>query len=334
MKKLAVAGATGAVGEEVLAVLEQRNFPLESIRLFASERSVGTKVKFGNAEHEIENLANTDFRGIDVIIFDTPDDVARRFVPIARDAGCIVIDNSSAFRMDPDVPLVIPEINPDEIKKHRGIIANPNCTSAIALMALWPLHKEFGVTRVSGTTYQAVSGAGVAGTQQLERETREYVQKWGMSIIPAPVFPYRILFNVIPQVGEFSANGDTDEEKKLQREGRKIMGHPRFQVSLTCARVPVMRAHTIDMLAFFKKPVSVQRARDVLRSASGVELKDDPERGKYPMPLSAAGKYNCEVGRIRKPSAFRNALRVLVSGDQLLKGAALNAVQIAELLLK
>ncbi|MCE9541022.1 aspartate-semialdehyde dehydrogenase [Candidatus Kaiserbacteria bacterium] len=329
MTKLAVVGATGAVGREVLNLLTIRNFPLTELRVFASSRSAGSNVHFRGNDLIVEDLAGADFSTVEIAIFDTPDDVAAKYAPIARDAGCIVIDNSAAFRMDDDVPLVIPEINGRLLEKRSGIIANPNCTTAIGLMGLWPLHKEFGLERVFGSSYQAVSGAGESGIAQLNRETREYVTGVAEEI-GVPAFPHPILRNVIPHIGRFDANGNTSEEMKFEREGRKIMNLPHFSSSLTCVRVPVMRSHSVDMIAFFEKRVSVRRAHDALREASGVTLKDDTAKGLYPMPLTATESFDCEVGRVRMVPGFQKALHLFVSGDQLWKGAALNAVQIAE----
>lgn len=335
MKKavVAVVGATGAVGGQVLRLLEMRNVPIKTLRVMASSKSAGKKISFRGVEHVVEDLATADFRGVDFAIFDTPDDVAKKYVPTARDAGCVVIDNSAEFRMDADVPLIVPEINADAIASHKGIIANPNCTTAIGLMALWPLHKEFVLEGISGATYQAVSGAGEPGIAQLEREVRRYVTGKVEEPVGSPAFPRQILFNLIPHVGSFDADGNSSEERKFEREGRKIMGLPLFTSSLTCVRTSVMRAHSIDMTAFFEERVSVRRAHDALRGADGVVLKDDPAAGVYPTPLTATESYDCEVGRIRIVARSNKALHLFVCGDQLWKGAALNAVQILEFII-
>ncbi|MBA2744250.1 MAG: aspartate-semialdehyde dehydrogenase, partial [Chthoniobacterales bacterium] len=244
-------------------------------------------------------------------------------------AGAVVIDNSSAFRMEPDVPLVIPEINGDDARDHRGIIANPNCTTAVSLMALYPLHLAFGVRRVFASSYQAVSGSGSRAIAELKRQVAE-----GNANTPAraEVYPHPIAFNVLPHVDSFLKTGYTKEEMKMQMEGRRIMHLPDFRASVTCVRVPVYRAHSVAISAEFERPVSLHEAREVLRQAPGLDLVDEPAHNRYPMPITAAGRDNCQVGRLRLDCAFENGLAFWVSGDQLLKGAALNAVQIAELL--
>ena len=274
-------------------------------------------------------LAPDSFRGIDLALFSAGTAVAREFAPIARDAGAIVIDNSSTFRMEPEVPLVIPEINGDDAKLHRGIIANPNCTTAVALMAIYPLHRVFHVQRVFAASYQAVSGSGARAIAELKEQVRAASENRPAR---AEVYPHPIAFNVLPQVDAFLESGYTKEEMKMQNEGRRIMHHPEFCASVTCVRVPVYRAHSVAVSAEFSEPVSVERAREVLAKAPGLELVDEPARNRYPMPLQVAGKDNCEVGRVRRDCALENGLAFWVSGDQLLKGAALNAVQIAELL--
>jgi aspartate-semialdehyde dehydrogenase len=326
---IAVVGATGAVGIELLRVLERRAFPVASVRAFSSQRSVGKSVEFQGEKIPVAELGHDSFRGIDIALFSAGTQVAREFAPIARDSGAVVIDNSSTFRMEPDVPLVIPEINSDDVKLHRGIIANPNCTTAVALMAIYPLHRVFNVTRVFASSYQAVSGSGARAIAELERQVRALADKRPAQ---AEVYPHQIAFNVLPHVDIFLDDGYTKEEMKMQNEGRRIMHHPEFRASVTCVRVPVYRAHSVAISAEFAQPISVERAREVLAKAPGLELVDDPARNRYPMPLHVAGKENCEVGRIRRDCAFDNGLAFWVSGDQLLKGAALNAVQIAELL--
>ncbi|PZR78185.1 MAG: aspartate-semialdehyde dehydrogenase [Chthoniobacterales bacterium] len=326
---VAVVGATGAVGTEVLQVLERRSFPVASIRALTSKRSAGKTIGFGDEFVDTEELTTSSFRGIDIALFSAGGAVSRDFAPIARDAGAIVIDNSSTFRMEPEVPLVIPEINGGDVKEHRGIIANPNCTTAIALMALYPLHRAFHVTRVFAASYQAVSGSGARAIAELEQQTHAIAEK---RPVEAETYPHQIAFNVLPHVDSFLEDGYTKEEMKMQNEGRRIMHHPEFRASVTCVRVPVYRAHSVAMSAEFREPVSVERAREVLAKAPGLELVDEPGRNRYPMPLHVAGKDNCAVGRVRRDCALDNGLSFWVSGDQLLKGAALNAVQIAELL--
>ncbi len=326
---VAIVGATGAVGAELLKVLERRSFPVASIRALASAKSAGKNVSFRNQPVPVEELREDSFNNIDLAFFSAGGERSRKFVPIARDAGAVVIDNSSTFRMDPDVPLVIPEINPDDVKKHRGVIANPNCTTAVALMAIYPLHRAFGVERIFAASYQAVSGSGA----QAIAELKDQVQASAEDRAPtAKVYPHPIAFNVLPHVDVFLESGYTKEEMKMQDEGRKIMHLPEFRASVTCVRVPVYRAHSVAISAEFEKPVSVDQAREVLAKAPGLELVDEPHNSRYPMPLEVAGKDNCQVGRVRRDCALENGLAFWVSGDQLLKGAALNAVQIAELL--
>ncbi len=326
---IAVVGATGAVGSQLLRVLERRSFPVASLRALSSARSMGRDVRFHNESIAVEELSENSFAKIDIAFFSAGGDVSRRFALQARDAGAIVIDNSSAFRMEPGVPLVIPEINGEDVKEHRGLIANPNCTTAIALMAIYPLHRAFGVRRVFASSYQAVSGSGARAIEELEKQTEAALQD--RQVTPQ-VYPHPIAFNVLPQVDAFLESGYTKEEMKLQNEGRKIMHLPDFRASITCVRVPVYRAHSIAISAEFEKKVSVEQARGVLAKAPGLELVDEPQKNCYPMPLNVAGKDNCEVGRVRLDCALTNGLAFWVSGDQLLKGAALNALQIAELL--
>jgi aspartate-semialdehyde dehydrogenase len=325
---IAIVGATGAVGVELLRVLERRNFPVARLRLLASGRSAGKSLTFSGDDVAVEPLAPDSFRGIDLAFHSAGGAISREYAPCARQAGAIVIDNSSAFRMEPDVPLVIPEINRDDVRQHRGLIANPNCTTAVALMALYPLHRAFGVLRVFAASYQAVSGSGARAIEELRRQS----QLHDSSTAEAEVYPHPIAFNVLPHVDSFCDNGYTKEEMKMQNEGRRIMHLPAFRASVTCVRVPVYRAHSVAVSAEFERPVSVEQAREVLAKAPGLELVDEPRHNRYPMPLFTAGKDNCEVGRVRRDCAFENGLAFWVSGDQLLKGAALNAVQIAELL--
>src|SRR5271170_27929 len=328
---VAVVGATGAVGIEMIKTLEKRNFPASKLTLLASARSAGKKLKFRGQEITVTELTKDSFKGIDIALFSAGGSISKEFAPIAVKAGCVVVDNSSAFRMDDSVPLVIPEINADDVKKHKGIIANPNCTTAITLMALYPLHKEFGVKRIFASSYQAVSGTGAKAIEELKRQVNEIVSG---KPVTKEVYPHQIAFNVLPQVDSFLPSGYTKEEMKMENEGRKIMHHPKFRASVTCVRVPVYRSHSVAVSAEFEKPVTVEVARAVLKEAPGLDLVDEPEKKIYPMPLFTSEKDNCEVGRIRMDCALDNGLCFWVSGDQLLKGAALNAVQIAEELLK
>jgi aspartate-semialdehyde dehydrogenase len=299
--------------------------------LLASARSTGKKLRYRGQEIAVTELTRDAFKDIDIALFSAGGSISKEFAPIAAAAGCVVVDNSSAFRMDDSVPLVIPEINPEDVKKHKGIIANPNCTTAITLMALYPLHKAFNVKRIFASSYQAVSGTGAKAIEELKRQVDEIVAGKPATM---EVYPHQIAFNVLPHVDSFLPNGYTKEEMKMENEGRKIMHHPDFHASVTCVRVPVYRSHSVAVNAEFQKPVTVEAARAVLKNSPGLDLVDEPENKKYPMPLFTSEKYNCEVGRIRKDCAIDNGLAFWVSGDQLLKGAALNAVQIAEELLK
>lgn len=328
---VAVVGATGAVGIEMIKTLEKRNFPVGKLTLLASARSTGKKLPFKGQDITVTELTKDSFAGVDIALFSAGGGISKEFAPVAAKAGCVVVDNSSAFRQDDNVPLVVPEINGADVRQHQGIIANPNCTTAITLMALYPLHRAFGVKRVFASTYQAVSGTGAKAIEELERQVGQIVKG---ETVTKEVYPHQIAFNVLPHVDVFLASGYTKEEMKMENEGRKIMHHPAFKASVTCVRVPVYRSHSVAVSAEFAKPVTVEAARAVLKQAPGLDLVDEPENKKYPMPLFTSEKYNCEVGRIRQDCALENGLCFWVSGDQLLKGAALNAVQIAEELLK
>lgn len=328
---MAVVGATGAVGVEMIQTLERRNFPVGKLTLLASARSVGRTLRFRDAEIPVTELTANSFSGVDLALFSAGGAISRDLAPGAVAAGCVVVDNSSAFRQDPAVPLVVPEINAGDLRNHHGIIANPNCTTAITLMALYPLHQAFGVTRLVAASYQAVSGTGARAIEELQRQVRQIAAG---ETVTREVYPHQIAFNVLPQVDSFLPDGYTREEMKLQNEGRKIMHHPGFRASVTCVRVPVYRAHSVAVSAEFERPVTAEAARAVLRAAPGLVVVDEPERQRYPMPLEVSGQFDCAVGRIRKDLAFDNGLAFWVAGDQLLKGAALNAVQIAEELIR
>ena len=324
---IAVVGATGAAGTELLRVLERRNFPVASLRLIGSKRSAGKSVRFREEPISVQELDDRSFDKIDIAFFSAGGDVSRNYVPMACQSDAIAIDKSSAFRMDPHVPLVIPEINAEDVRQNRGIIANPNCTTTVMLMALYPLHCVFGVRRVFATSFQAVSGSGARGIEELKRQVA------GKDLQPSPeLYPHPIAFNLLPHIDAFLESGYTKEEAKMQGEAQKIMHLPELRISATCVRVPVYRAHSVAVSAEFERVISVEQAREVLAKAPGLELVDEPQSNRYPMPLSVAGKDNCQVGRVRLDCAFENGLSFWVSGDQLLKGAALNAVQIAELL--
>jgi len=328
---IAIVGATGAVGEEMIKTLERRRFPVGRLTLLASARSAGKTLTFQGKPVTVAELTPEAFAGVDIALFSAGGGISREFAPKAVERGCVVIDNSSAFRMEETVPLVIPEINAGDLKGHRGIIANPNCTTAVTLMALYPLHQAFGVTRIFASSYQAVSGTGAKAIDELDRQVRDYINQSA----PKPeVYPHPIAFNVLPHVDAFLDTGYTREEMKLQNEGRRIMHHPTFRASVTCVRVPVFRAHSVAVSAEFEKPVTVQAAREVLAHAPGLDVVDTPATNGYPLPLDCAEKDNCAVGRLRKDCALDNGLCFWVSGDQLLKGAALNAEQIAEGLVK
>lgn len=328
---VAVVGATGAVGVEMIKTLEKRHFPVGQLTLLASARSVGRKLPYRGQEIEVRELTKDAFAGIDIALFSAGGGISKEFAPAAVQAGCVVVDNSSAFRMDPNVPLVVPEVNGADVAAHQGIIANPNCTTAITLMALYPLHAAFGCKRIFASTYQAVSGTGAKAIEELRQQVDQIVH--GQPVTRS-VYPHQIAFNVLPHVDSFLASGYTKEEMKMENEGRKIMHHPSFKASVTCVRVPVYRAHSVAVSAEFEKPVTVEAALAALRQAPGLDVIDEPASCAYPLPLVQAEKDNCAVGRIRQDCALENGLCFWVAGDQLLKGAALNAVQIAEELLK
>ena len=326
---IAVVGVTGAVGQEMLQVLETRRFPVNQLVPLASKRSAGKRIHFKGKPLTVRELTNSSFDEIDIALFSAGGEISRKFAPLAVKSGAVVVDNSSAFRMDKKVPLVVPEINGADTQRHKGIIANPNCTTAITLMALNPLHQAFGVKRIFASTYQAVSGSGAQGIFELEQQVKALAK--GRKVKKA-VYPHQIAFNALPHVDTFLSNGYTKEEMKLENEGRKIMHHARFKASSTCVRIPVYRAHSIAVNAEFTKPVTVANARRAIMKAPGIDLLDDAKKNIYPLALDMAKKDNCAVGRIRKDCAMKNGLSFWVVGDQILKGAALNAVQIAELI--
>ena len=324
---VAIVGATGAVGVEMLKVLEKRGFPVGRLTLLASGRSAGKRLPFRGEEVVVQELREDSFGGVDVALFSAGGGISKQFAPFAVQAGAVVVDNSSAFRMDEQVPLVVPEINGEDIALNRGILANPNCTTAITLMALWPLHQAFGVKRLFASSYQAVSGTGAQAIEELRSQVEAIAQ--GVPV-QKKVYPHQIAFNVLPHVDGFLESGYTREEMKMQNEGRRIMHHAGFLASVTCVRVPVYRAHSVAVSAEFERPVSVEKAREVLSHAPGLRYMDNPAMNEYPLPLQCAGEDDCAVGRLRRDCAMENGLAFWVVGDQLLKGAALNAVQIAE----
>ena len=334
MKKpvIAVVGATGAVGEEILACLGQREVRFESLKLLASARSAGRELPFQGGSLTVEELTKDSFAGVDIALFSAGSGISKSMGPIAAAAGAVVIDNSSAFRMDDDVPLVIPEINAsDAMNTPRGIIANPNCTTIVTLMALQPFHQAFGgCQRLIASSYQAVSGSGAQGLAELEDQVVAYVNKRPIEV---NLYPRQIAFNVIPQVEPILENGYTKEEMKMQNETRKILHAPDILASATCVRVPVFRSHSVAVTAQFHDKPDIAVARAAIEKAPGIQLLDDREKALYPTPLDASNGDDCMVGRIREDLALENSLAFWVVGDQVRKGAALNAVQIAELLI-
>ena len=326
-----IVGATGAVGQELLELLHERSFPMASLRLFASARSAGKSLACAGKKYTVEEAKPGVFADVDVAFFAAGGSVTRALAPDAVKAGCLVIDKSSHYRMDPEVPLVVPEINPEGLRSHKGIIANPNCSTAVTLMALWPLHQAFGLKRYFASTYQSVSGTGAEAIRELEQQVQSYVKGAPMT---KKVYAYQIAFNLIPQVDSFGPNGYTGEETKMMLESRKIMSLPNLKVSATTVRVPVVRAHSISINAEFERPVSVEGARAAIAAFAGATLVDEPAKQKYPTPLDFTRQVKCGVGRIRLDTAFDNGLALWVSGDNLWKGAALNAIQNAELMVR
>jgi aspartate-semialdehyde dehydrogenase len=332
--RVAIVGATGAVGIELIHCLEQRNFPLASLRLFASKRSVGRTLPFRGEDTAVEELNEENFHNIDLTLFSAGSGPSKHFGPLAVRRGAVVVDNSSAFRMDADIPLVVPEINPDALEGHRGIIANPNCAAIISLTPLWPLHRSNPIRRLIVATYQAASGAGAAAMEELRHSTRAYLEgrEYEHTVLPHPY-----AFNLFSHNTTIDpATGYNGEESKVIAEARKIFGAPDLAVSATCVRVPVLRAHSVAITVEFENPMTPDRARALIADAPGVRLVDDAPNNHFPMPIEASGQDDILVGRIRQdlsdPSG--RSIALFVAGDQLLKGAALNAVQIAELLLK
>lgn len=326
---IAIVGATGAVGVEILRVLERRAFPVRELHLLASERSAGKKLTFNGKEYTIKALAADAFAGVDYAFFSAGATRSREFIPHAIKAGAVVIDNSSAFRMDPKVPLVVPEINPGDLDHHQGLIANPNCSAAILGVAIYPLHKAAGIKRIVVSTYQSASGAGAQAMQELEDQVVSHTKG---EPIEKKVFPHQIAFNVFSHNTKVAENGYNEEENKMIEETRKMFHAPELPLVPTCIRVPVLRAHSESVVLEFEKPLSPDEARAILAKAPGVKLVDDAEANHFPMPIEASGDLDVHVGRIRRDLSCANGLALFVSGDQLLKGAAWNAVQIAEFL--
>jgi aspartate-semialdehyde dehydrogenase len=333
--RIAVVGATGAVGREVLRVLEQRDFPLASLRPVASARSAGKTVPFRGEDIPVTVIGDAAFEGVDIVLWDTPDEIAVEWMPHVR-ARTLNIDNSAAFRLHDDVPLVVPEINPEAARAHTGLIANPNCTMMTLVMPLAPLHRAAGARRAIVSSYQSVSGAGVAGVEDLYEQLekllgeRDAVRSGSVDLPPGRSFKHPIAFNVIPHVGGFDAEGRTSEERRVVSETQKVLG-ARFDIFATTVRVPTVVGHGISVWVEFERPITAQEARTILAGAPGVVLEDDPAQFRYPTPLQAAGKDVAIVGRVREDASNTNALGFFSACDNLRKGAALNAVQIAEL---
>jgi aspartate-semialdehyde dehydrogenase len=330
--RLAIAGVTGAVGQEFLRTLQEREFPFDSLRMLASSRSAGKKIEFKGKEYIVEELTEKSFVDIDIALFSAGGARSKQFAPAAVKAGAVVVDNSSAFRMEPEVPLVIPEINPQKIKEHKGIIANPNCSTIIGIVPVWPLHKANPVKRMVVSTYQAASGAGYSAMVELENQAREILggKKPGVK-----VFPYQIAFNVFSHNSALGPNGYNEEEMKMVKETRKIFDCATIAITCTCIRIPVFRAHCESINLEFAEAITPEQVRELLSTAPGVSLIDDREHNRFPMPIDATGRDDVFVGRIRQDESIpeNRGINIWVAGDQLRKGAALNAVQIAEYLL-
>ena len=328
---VAVLGATGAVGQEMISILQERNFPVGRLIPLASARSAGKTMKFRGEDVVIQEACDSAFEGVDIVLGAAENDIAKKFAPAIVKAGAVFVDNSSAFRMDPKVPLIVPEVNPEDIAWHNGIISNPNCSTIITVTAVNALNKLSPIRTMTASTYQAVSGAGAGGPIELMAEV-DALSK-GESYTPS-VFPYQIAFNLIPQIGGEQVDGYTSEEMKMQNEGRKIMHLPDLKVSCTCVRVPVVRSHSISVSLHFDRKVTVEEVREVLKTAPGCRLVDDLNAKQYPMPLDTSGQDIVFVGRIRPDLTDDNGICLWCCGDQVRKGAATNTIQIAELLLK
>ncbi len=328
---VAIVGVTGAAGQTTLKILKERKFPLKELRCFASERSEGKTVEFAGELVRVERVTPECFKGVEIAFFSAGSAQSKAFAPTAVRSGAIVVDKSSAFRMDPEVPLVVPEINPHAVRGHKGIVASPNCTTVVTVMPLKPLHDAARVRRVVATSYQAVSGAGVKGVEELRRQTMAWAKG---EPLEAKFFPYQIAFNLLPHIDGFDDNGYTGEELKLVDEVRKILEDPGIKISPTTVRVPVFTAHSVAVNVETEEKVTVARARELFDRFPGLRLWDDPAQSRYPMPIVVEGQDDCFVGRIREDLSSERGLNFWVVGDQLRKGAATNAVQIAELLVR
>ncbi len=330
--EVALVGATGAVGEVMLELLAEREFPVGDLRLLSSSRSAGREIEFRGEKLIVQNLAEASFDGIDLVLSSAGGAISREFAPRAVDAGAVVVDNTSAFRMDDGVPLVVPEINPGDLERHSGVIANPNCSTIILDVAIWPLHRVNRIRRAVVSTYQAISGAGARAMAELEEQTREVLA--GNPASPREL-PHQTAFNLFSHNSAIGPEGYCEEEEKMVRETRKIFHDDGIGIAPTCVRVPVMRAHSEAVNLEFEEPMSPERAREVLAAAPGIEVVDDPESNHFPMPIEASGRDEVLVGRIRRDISRSDGrgIELFVSGDQLRKGAALNAIQIAEALI-
>jgi aspartate-semialdehyde dehydrogenase len=328
---VAILGATGAVGAELLQLLEERNFPISELKLLASARSAGQKIDFKGVSIEVEEVTEQAFEGVDLVLASAGGTASQYWAPKAVAAGAVVVDNSSAFRMDPQVPLVVPEVNPEAALKHQGIIANPNCTTILMAVAIWPLHQVQPITRIVASTYQSASGAGARAMEELKVQTQAILDG---KTPPTECFPYPLAFNLFPHNSDLSDNGYCAEELKMVHETRKIFGVPNLRVTATCVRVPVLRAHSEALNLEFAQPFAVETARTLLQSAPGVKLVEDWSQNYFPMPMEASGLDDVLVGRIRQDLSHPCGLELWLSGDQIRKGAALNAIQIAELLIQ
>jgi aspartate-semialdehyde dehydrogenase len=324
---VAILGVTGAVGQEFLALLEERRFPMASLKLLASAKSAGKKIKFKGTQYTIEEATPFSFSGVDLVLSSAGSKISRELAGDIVKAGALMVDNTSAFRMEPDVPLVVPEINPEDIKKHKGIIANPNCSTIIMLVPLWPLHRSGKIRRIVAATYQAASGAGAKAMQELEDQTREILAGRKPT---KKVFPHQIAFNLFSHNSAIKEDGYCEEEIKMMKETKKIFHDAKINVVATTVRVPVFRAHSEALFVELGRKISVDQARKLLAKAPGIKLIDDCRKNYFPMPIEASHQDDILVGRIREDKTVRNGLALFVSGDQLRKGAALNAIQIAE----
>ncbi len=328
---VAVLGATGAVGQELIKLLEERSFPIANLKLLASPRSAGSKVSFASQEILVEAVNDSSFEGVDIVLASAGGSISKNYASKAVASGAVVIDNSSAFRMDDQVPLVIPEINPEAAAKHKGIIANPNCTTILMGVAIYPLHQVQPIQRIVVSTYQSASGAGARAMAEVETQAQAILKGESPK---AEILPYPLAFNLFPHNSPLGDNHYCQEEMKMVHETRKIFGVPDLRVTATCVRVPVLRAHSETINLEFEQPFAIEKAQELVASAPGVDLVEDWEKNYFPMPIDATGKDNVLVGRIRQDISHENSLELWLCGDQIRKGAALNAIQIAELLLE